>query len=299
MKNSLILLIFLVPFLGCQDVVEVDLPEANPRLVIDAIMRVDTNQTFVPVEIKVTEASGFFQENPVTGLESARITYGKPVEGAPELLEEEFFSNLWEADPGSGIYVPDPSFSWDQRIRTRNIEPGFEFRLLIKHKNRKYLAFTTYSPSVQIDNLEQSEDASIDGNTTELKVTFSDIPNEKNYYVFDFDFGEFQTLDDQLLTDQQVEFSYLYQKDLEAGMQVDVSILGADQQFHNYMALLVEQTSNTGGVFETPAATPRGNIFDITDLDNITVFDNVEQPEIYPLGYFGVVQEFKKTIMIE
>ncbi len=43
----------------------------------------------------------------------------------------------------------------------------------------------------------------------------------------------------------------------------------------------------------------RGNIFDITDLDNIDLFDNVEQPEVFPLGYFAIVEEFKQTITIE
>ena len=51
--------------------------------------------------------------------------------------------------------------------------------------------------------------------------------------------------------------------------------------------------------FETPVATVRGNIFDVTDLDNIDLFDNVEQPDVFPLGYFAVVQEYKQTITIQ
>ena len=77
-----------------------------------------------------------------------------------------------------------------------------------------------------------------------------------------------------------------------------ISILGADRDFFNYMNNLIEQTEEGFGVFETPAATVRGNIFDVTDLDNIDVFDNVEQPEVFPLGYFAVVQEYRQTITI-
>jgi hypothetical protein len=43
----------------------------------------------------------------------------------------------------------------------------------------------------------------------------------------------------------------------------------------------------------------RGNVFDVTDLDNIDVLDNAGQPEVFPLGYFAIVQEFTSTITIE
>ena len=72
-----------------------------------------------------------------------------------------------------------------------------------------------------------------------------------------------------------------------------------DQQFFNYMDLLVEQTEDTGGIFETPSGTVRGNMFDVTGLDNIEIFDNAGRPESFPLGYFAVVQEFKQTLIVE
>ena len=299
MKNTYILLSFVLLFFGCEDVVEVDLPETESRLVVDAVIRIDRANEFVPVEIKVTETSGFFENNTPAELESAVINYGKPLVGAPEIFEEIFRSHLAETAPGSGIYVPDPSFSTDQRISTNTVQPGFVFNLLIRHKGKRYLAMTPYSPTVPIDNLVQGEETFLDENGTELQVTFTDIPDERNYYIFDFDFGEFLAVDDQFIDGQQFEFSYFYQKSLEAGDQAEVSILGADQQFYNYMDLLMEQTLSDRGVFETPATTVRGNVFDITDLDNINVFDNVEQPEIFPLGYFAVVQEFKQSITIE
>ncbi|MBO6534558.1 MAG: hypothetical protein JJ967_16130 [Muricauda sp.] len=45
-------------------------------------------------------------------------------------------------------------------------------------------------------------------------------------------------------------------------------------------------------------ATVRGNVFDITGLDNVTILDNVERPNDYALGYFGVVQEFSRELTI-
>lgn len=299
MKKNYLLIYGFFLFLGCQDVIEVELPATSSRLVIDAVIKIDRSQDFAQVAIKAQETSGFFEDNTTATLESAIISYGMPVAGAPELFEEIFYSNLAEETPGSGIYVPDPSFSTDQRIRTSTIQPGFVFRLLVEHEGRKYLATTPYSNGVPIDSLEQGDGTLLNEDAKELKVRFTDVADEKNYYIFDFDFGEFQALDDQFFDGQQYEFSYFYQKELSTGQQAEISIWGADQQFYNYMDLLVEQTMNNGGVFETPATTVRGNIFDVTDLDNILVFDNVEQPEIFPLGYFAVVDAYTQVIIFE
>jgi hypothetical protein len=65
------------------------------------------------------------------------------------------------------------------------------------------------------------------------------------------------------------------------------------------MDLLIEQTEGQQGPFQTPVATVRGNVFDVTDLDNIENVDNATQPEVFPLGYFAIVQEFTERITIE
>ncbi|MBT8255370.1 MAG: DUF4249 domain-containing protein, partial [Bacteroidia bacterium] len=56
MKRTLILLIttsFLLGFASCEDVIEVDLPSEDPRLIIDALIRVDSTQTSTLVTVKV------------------------------------------------------------------------------------------------------------------------------------------------------------------------------------------------------------------------------------------------------
>ena len=47
-------------FSSCEDVIEVDVPIDEPRLVLDALIRVDTTQEFVDVKIKVTKTNAFF-----------------------------------------------------------------------------------------------------------------------------------------------------------------------------------------------------------------------------------------------
>ncbi|RNC89812.1 MAG: DUF4249 domain-containing protein [Allomuricauda sp.] len=300
MKKFIFLFGVLLIFQSCEDVVDVELQTTQPRLVVNGLLRVDFGEQFVPVEIRVSETTNFFDDNIPTSLDdNAVIFYGQPNPDAPEILENLASSSLTELEPGSGVYVPDPSFDGDQRIRTQDIFPNTVFILVMEHKGRRYASRTPFSFSVPIENIEQGDETLFDEDDIEVKITINDIPDFDNYYVFDFGEGEFLALDDQFIDGQEFEFSYFPQRDIQSGEQLEVSILGADQQFFNYMDLLVEQTQDDGGVFETPAATVRGNVFDVTGLDNNLLFDNVNRPDDFPLGYFAVVQEFKSTLIIE
>lgn len=294
MKRIAALFLFILPFTACEDVIEVELPPVETKLVVDGLLRVDKSQEFVDVQIKLRETSNYFQENRSTEAESALIYYGRPTRDG--LFESLSFSYLVEKDPGSGIYVPNLA---QDSIRTASAEPGIVFILQITHKGKRYYAQTEYAPTVPLDDLEQGDATLFDEEETEIIVTFTDVPEEENYYVFDFGNGNFQPVEDQFFQGQQFQFSYFYDEKLQPAQEVSVSILGATEDFYNYMDLVVEQTDNDNGVFQTPVATVRGNVFDITGLDNINIFDNVERPNDYALGYFAIVQENTRTIVIE
>lgn len=83
---------------------------------------------------------------------------------------------------------------------------------------------------------------------------------------------------------------------LEYNQEVTIRILGADRTFYTYMNQMIVQSKGSQDPFQTPTATVRGNVFDITDLDNQELFDNVEQADIFPLGDLAIVQEFKSMI---
>ncbi len=291
-RTSIFFGLILFVVFACEDVIEVEVPEPETRLVVNGIVTVDTEQEFAPIQIRVTESSNFFEENTVTQLESAVVLVG---ERDPDDPFSTSFGTivLNEVEPNSGVYAADGG------LRTEFLNVNTEFFLIVEHKGKRYAGQTFYSPTVQIDNLEQGSETLFDEDDVEIKVTITDVPESKDYYVFNFGQGEFLALNDQFIDGQQFEFSYFPERDLESGEELEVRILGADQQFFNYIDLLVEQTENDGGVFETPAATVRGNIFDVTGLDNIEIFDNVSRPESFALGYFAVIQEYKESIVIE
>ena len=289
------LLLIWVSF-GCEDVIDVELPETEPRLIVDGLIRVDTTQPYLPIRIKVTETNNFFGEIPVTELENIVLFVEEVVDG---LFLNSGDAILKEEAPGTGIYVPDTEYV-DERVPTAVIEnENILFSLIIRHKGRKYIAQTKYVPVVPIDNVEQGSGTLFEGDETEVQVTFTDNPDEDNYYLFDFDFDEFLVTKDEFYQGQQFQFSYFYDREFDPGTEIAISILGADQQFYNYMDLIIEQTEQDFGFFETPRATVRGNVFDITGLDNIDVLDNTDRPDSYPLGYFAIVQEFRDTLVIQ
>ncbi|WP_350285518.1 DUF4249 family protein [uncultured Croceitalea sp.] len=290
--KKLVYCIVLFAIISCEDVIDVGLPPTQTKLVVNALIRVDTADEFVPIEVKVTETSDFFSSNQVTQLVNATIFYGFPENGT-QSTEGLNSSSLIEVNPNTGVYRPEVNDTDDQRIKTTDIEPGMVFILVMNHKNVIYTARTTYVETVPIDALEQGSATLFDEDDIEVLVTITDIPDEENHYVFDFGFNEFLPVDDQFIDGQQFQFSYFYD-DLSTGQTVEIGILGADKSFHDYMNLILEQTERNAGVFETPVATIRGNV-----INNSENNGNPELSEEFALGYFAVVQEFKRTLTLE
>ena len=296
MKHLRYIWIFLLAFAACEEVIEVDTPSEPPRLIIEGLIRVDTTEQYIPVEVKFSLTSDFFGSATPTQVESAQILIERFDEYGTVIASGT--SSLAEREPGSGVYVPDPNFSSDQRIATSVVTQDVLFTLLVRHEDQLYLAPTRYAPAVPIDTLVQGDGVLFEGDETEVIVTFTDDPDRNDFYLFDFDFDEFLVTEDEFYQGQQFSFSYFYDKNLEDRQEIDISIIGATEQFYNYMNQLIVQAGDFQGPFQTPVATVRGNIINATDIDNRENFDNVGDPNNFALGYFAISQEFKASITI-
>lgn len=289
-------MIFLLLFSGsCEDVVEIDTPTEEARLIVNALMRVDIDQPEIPAEVRVSLTNNFFDEIPVTNVD--RMVVIQEFFNEDGVIIGTGVTEYAEKEAGTGVYIPDPALG--ESISTANVNFDVLYTLIITRGERRYAAQTKYVPAVPIDNLQIGDGKLFEDEETELIVTFTDDPDRDNYYVFDFGFGEFLVTEDQFYKGQEFTFSYFYDREFEPGTELEVSILGADLSFYNYMDLLIEQTEGQQGPFQTPATTARGNVFDITGLDNINLLDNVERPEVFPLGYFAIVQEYKARITVQ
>ena len=285
MWRFLIIGCLLTSLCACEDVVDIDVPAEDPRLIIDALIRVDESQPTMNAVVKVGLTSSFFEPVPVAGLTDITIiNLSLPTADCGNCLILE------ELTPNSGIY---------EAITTPEFFMNGELILQLTHEGRLYFARTEYIPTVPIDALVQGTETLFDDEETEVIVTFTDEPDRDDYYIFDFSFGEYFPTEDTFYKGQQFSFSYFYDRLFDPGTELEIQILGADQAFYNYMNLLIQQSDDQFDIFSTPVATLRGNIFDVTDLDNEEVVDNVSQPDVFPLGYFAVVQQYTDTLIIE
>ena len=54
--------LLMVAVVACEDVIEVEVPEEDPRLNVEGLIRVDTTAEFLPIEIKLSTTTPFFDE---------------------------------------------------------------------------------------------------------------------------------------------------------------------------------------------------------------------------------------------
>lgn len=277
---SISLLLILGFITSCQDVVEIETPTEDPRLIVDALIRVDTTEAFTMVEVKVSETSAFFESVPAAGLQQITLTG----------LDGGFGEILIEEVPGSGIY--------SKLVSTQGLI-GEEILLQIDFEDEFFVAYAEFQPTVPFDEVVQGPGGLFDDDDIEVVVTFTDDEDRDDWYLFDFDLAEFLTSRDQFYQGQQFSFSYFYDQEIDPGTEVEISIMGVDERFHDYMDKVIEQSSQNFGFFETPSLTVRGNLINATEIDNIDNFDNTNTSNNFALGYFAIVQEFKTTLTIE
>lgn len=270
---KLILFITVLTLFGCQDVIEVELPTEEPRLVIDGIIRIkDMDQPVVSVRIKASLSSSFFDSVQAAQLQEITLTNTD----SNELI------HLKEEEPGSGIYGEQWGLA---QLTEGNLE------LNIRHNDQTYVARTKFVPTVPIDSLKQGTTTLFGDDETEVLVSFTDNGERNDFYLFDFYFGEYLVTEDVFYQGQQFEFSFFYDKNLQDGRTLEISILGVDETFFNYMNQLIIQSGPDTGPFSTPETTVRGNIVNITDGEGANKNN-------FALGYFAVCQTFSRTLTI-
>lgn len=296
MKKILVGLMICAGLWSCEDVIEVDLPETEPRLVVEALIKVDTSMAQFPVRFKTTQTAGFFDEITIPD---------SPIEGMLLLNETQAEEPI--------IIVPDPSQPGtfvpegpDGTAATGGFlspvlfeNPDDRWILSFEYQDLVYIAEYRFTASVPIDNLEQGTETLFDEDETEVRITFTDVAEREDFYVFDMGFGQFVTSDDTFIDGQEFEFSYFYDNNLAAGDEITVSIWGADRQFFNYMNQIIELSESDGGPFQTPVSTARGNFLLVSGIDNVDVSNNVNRANEFILGYFAIVQQHQASLVIQ
>jgi hypothetical protein len=254
MKKLFLLMIIFGTLYSCEDVIDVDLNDAPPRLVAEANLNILENGSS-SAAVRLTTTAPFFDNN-VPFVTDAVVN-----------VTDE-----------NGIIYP---FNYTENgvyISTLVPQLNIDYTLTIIYKDETYTATETLYTVSPLEFVEQRNDGGFSGEDIELKAFYTDPAGEKNFYFFEglSERGDLLNVYSDQFFDGNKIFGYYLVDDLEAGDEVQFNIYGVSEAYYNFMFILLQQTGGGGGPFETQPATVRGNIVNETNSDN------------YPLGYFRI-----------
>ena len=281
MKNYILkyVVIFTVFFASCTDVIDVEVPVAPPRLVIEASIDWEKGTPGNQQVINLSLSTPYFDnlsEEPVRGA-FIRIINNQD-------QSETLFSDQNDGSYATNEFVPVMNQS---------------YTLEVVYENEIYLATETMTPVTHITQVFQSTDNGFDKNALEVNITFDDPKDETNFYL-----TKFQRRGDllQTLFDVKDEFTngneilIFYEKlnnddsgeeEFKPGDIVDISLYGISNAYFNYIQLLIQQSGGAGGPFSTIPAEIKGNCI------------NVSKAENYAFGYFRLAEVDKASYTFE
>jgi len=280
MKNIVIniLLVISILLVSCTDVIDVVVPYAGPKLVVEASLDWQKGTTGNTQTIKLSELKPYFDDTTpyiVTGA-SVKVTNDSNGKVAHFI------------DQNNGDYV------------TSEFIPVVDqsYTLQVVYNGVTFAAREILTPVVAIDLVNQSTENGFDPNVIEVNIFFKDPLEEENYYLTIFQerkelLPTLLDISDEFTNGNEMRIFYEKftneesgEKELQPGDIVDIELYGISKTYFNYIRLLIEQ-NNDGGPFSTIPASLRGNCINIID------------PDDYALGYFRLTEVDKRTYVVE
>jgi hypothetical protein len=243
MKKIVYILFLVFIVTACEEVIEVDLNDVNPVVVIEGNLTRSPSLTMV----KVSKTSNYFGEPAVS----------KMVSNALVTIENDLGSKFILEEVEKGIY------------KSRDIYPQFgrTYKLTVEVDGEIYEAYSTLHPPVNIDSITYYYDegfAFIDSGYY-VKIYFSDPAKDINYYrVKVYKNGKYKNrldnfliFDDKIINGQFLEFD-LRQRTYEIGQEAKVELITLDKGAYDYYNTFQELISVNPG--SAAPANPTTNI---------------------------------------
>ena len=157
-KFNFIVLIFFLSLFGCEKVIDVDLNDANPVLVIEALLTEQHNSAVV----KISETTSYFNADPT-----------EPVTGAVVKITDDD-GREYHLQEKNGMYL------------SGDIYPGYNttYILSVEVNGTIYQSASKWHKTVLIDSLSThiNEEYSVFQEGYNVSLYFHDPPHENNYY---------------------------------------------------------------------------------------------------------------------
>ncbi|MEO1029900.1 MAG: DUF4249 domain-containing protein [Bacteroidota bacterium] len=266
------LVFILIGFLNsCTDTVDVDVPNGGARLVVEASINWEKGTSGQTQTIKLSASTAFFDNNPDVPVLGALVIVTKNDDGIQFIFE----------DQSNGDYI------------TNSFEPEVDqsYTLEILYNGQIYTATETLMSVTDINDIEQTIEGDGDEEEIQIKVFFDDPAGIENYYLGEFNSSvnpllTLTALSDQF-TDGNENFIEFDNEELAPEATVDINIYGISEAYYNYIDILIEQSGESDGPFQTTPVQLRGNCF------------NQNNPDEEVLGYFRLGEVVRTTYTIQ
>ncbi|MFZ1290897.1 MAG: DUF4249 domain-containing protein [Melioribacteraceae bacterium] len=268
MKKIFLIILSINIFLGCEEVIELDLNSANPAIVIEANLTNSLEKNFV----SITESTDFYNPG----------NY-KTISGAEIIITVNNSTNYILTETSPGKYFNTNLFA----------VPENKYLIEVNYNDKKYLAISTSPKSLIIDSLNyllESRPFNKDKKFLELHVFFQDDPNIENYarfvvYKNSEKLDGIFLFDDRLTNGNYIDFFFFNfnDEDFQVGDVISIELNSIDKETHSYFKTLRNARANSsGGPFgSTAPANPE------TNWNNNA------------LGYFSAFTISEKSIILE
>jgi hypothetical protein len=257
-----VMLIMIYP--ACETVIDLDLNEANPVLVIEG----DLSHPEGLLTVKVTKTGNFLTPGTMEMVENAKV-----------YLENDSSVKIQAVHSGKGIYTLN-------KIQTK---PGESFQLIVEVDDVVHSAVSTVKKAVEIDSISYSyySGDSFFRPGYRFNLSFTDPPEEKNYYrirVYRNNYlfnrvNDLVVFDDSDRSGQTITVHLHSQYYLDEGESAILELMSIDRQAWEYFTSLGEVVKANPG---SPAP-----------ANPVTNFSNGA------LGYFYTWSYSRQTVLIE
>ncbi len=260
-KTATFLLLVFTFFTSCEEVVQIDVPSGEPKLIIDASFKVFFDETPVTAEtiVKLSLSADYFEDE-IPAVSNATVFITN--------LSDNSITNFSDANQ-NGNFTPTSTFIPADEVA---------YELTVIYEGETFKARATKEKAPPFIDVVQGEETLFSGNETQVLVSFADDGTRDNYYVFDFDNSLYVSIEDRFFNGSNYNFSFFYQEDeitLPADLTIQLS--GVTEDYYNFFRVLVNQGGqNSGGPFQTVPASLLGNIVNTTNFDN------------FAFGYFHI-----------
>jgi len=270
--SALLLFALTISMFSCEDVIEVEVQNTTPRLVIDAQFNMYTKEQQLRLEggVRLSFSANYFDEElPVVKDALVTITHLNSGLEYPLLFDESI-----------GMFVPDKiDFLTDFNSK---------YELSVLHQGQAYTGSTVFVPVPPILKAVQGTKTLFSGDETEIILSFQDFSEREDFYLYDFGQEIYRPIEDRFFQGEEFVFSHFYSSgEVKVGDIITIKAHGVEEQYYNYFNLILTLTDSNGGPFQSLPASSRGNIL------------NVTQPDNYPLGYFLISESDQKQLLIE